>query len=64
MNKHFQTVVGVLILLIKDNQVCLIRRFNTNFADGKYSLPGGHIDGGETIKEAMIREAKKKLELI
>lgn len=29
----------------------------------KWIFPGGHIDGGETIKEAAIREAKEEMNI-
>ncbi len=55
--ERFKMRVAVYLLLIKDNQVLLSRRFNTGWMDGKYSLISGHLDGDETVSEAMIREA-------
>jgi len=49
------------ILLIKDNKVLMQRRFNTGYEDGKYSLPAGHVEKGETFNQAIIRESKEEV---
>ena len=51
----------VLLILRKENQVLLMKRANTGYEDGNYGFPGGHIEKGEHIFSAIIREAKEEL---
>lgn len=58
--KRFEMPVAVHLLLIKDSKILLLRRFNTGYEDGNYSVVAGHTDGDEDVTTAMIREAKEE----
>lgn len=57
---RFKLILSVYLVLIKDGKVLLLRRANTGYEDGKYGLPSGHADGGESGSAATAREAKEE----
>jgi 8-oxo-dGTP diphosphatase len=54
-----QPVVGVGAVIIKDGKIVLIKRGNEP-AKGKWTIPGGLVEIGETLEEAVIRETKEE----
>ena len=59
-NRRFRMLTAVHLFLIQDNKILLLRRFQTGYEDGNYSVVAGHLDGNEEITHAMVREAKEE----
>lgn len=57
LSDRFCCPVAVHLILIKQDQILLLRRYQTGYADGMYSVPAGCLEGNETVTHAMIREA-------
>lgn len=50
-----------LLLVNTDGQALFGRRLNTGFEDGVYHLPAGHLEAGESVIQALVREAKEEV---
>ena len=57
--ERFKCPVGVFLILRKHNKIYLQLRKNCSFS-GMFGAIGGHLDGQETIVNALIREAKEE----
>jgi ADP-ribose pyrophosphatase YjhB (NUDIX family) len=49
-------LVGVGAIIIEDDRVLLVKRGHPPLA-GEWSIPGGVLEVGETLREAAVREA-------
>lgn len=59
--ERFRVHAAVCLVLLQNDQVLLLKRSGTGWGDGCYSLPGGAIDGDESLTQAMIRESKEEV---
>jgi 8-oxo-dGTP diphosphatase len=56
-------LVGVGAVIVQDNRVLLIRRGQPPLL-GEWSLPGGLLECGETLREGVAREAQEETGLV
>ena len=56
---NFRTAIN--LILKKDDNILLMRRYNTGWNDGMYALMGGHVEDGENPLNAVVREADEEL---
>ncbi|MDR0957089.1 MAG: NUDIX domain-containing protein [Candidatus Nomurabacteria bacterium] len=65
MNTDRQLFRAAVYVIFRNdkNEILLIRRFNTGWRDGEYTLPAGHIDPGETAVQTCIHEAREEVGL-
>ena len=54
-----QPVVGVGAVIVHAKKIVLIKRGNEP-SKGKWTIPGGLVELGESVEEAVIREAKEE----
>jgi 8-oxo-dGTP diphosphatase len=59
-SERFKIFIAAYLVLIKDGKILLLKRANTGYQDGNYSLVAGHLDGAETAKQCIIRESKEE----
>ncbi len=64
MRHDCAAIQEVSLVLIRDGTVCLLRRANTGYQDGKYCFPAGHKEPGETPIAAAAREALEETGIV
>lgn len=63
MPDRFSLLAAVHLLVVDNDYVLLSRRQNTGYEDGKWSVPAGHLDGHESVRDAAVREAAEEIGL-
>lgn len=64
MSERFKIHIAAYLVLEKDDQILFHKRKNSGYMDGYYSLVAGHLDGAETAKQAIIREAHEETGIV
>ena len=59
-NGKYKIVPSSYLILIRDRDILLQRRYRTGYEDGNYGFIAGHVEEKETFLEALIREAKEE----
>jgi ADP-ribose pyrophosphatase YjhB (NUDIX family) len=57
---RFAAPLTAHVFLLDGENVLLLRRHNTGYEDGNFSVVAGHLDGGEEVVAAAIREAREE----
>lgn len=59
-----EQVIAVAGVLIKDNHVLMATRPDGKSHAGSWEFPGGKIETGETLNEALIRELSEEIGIV
>jgi 8-oxo-dGTP pyrophosphatase MutT (NUDIX family) len=59
--ENFRIIGAAHVIFERDGKICMLRRVNTGWMDGKYGFPAGHKETGESFLECAIREAKEEV---
>jgi len=57
---RYNLSIAVFVMLLKGDELCMLRRSNTGWMDGCFSLPAGGLEKGETLSTAAARELKEE----
>jgi 8-oxo-dGTP pyrophosphatase MutT (NUDIX family) len=58
--ERYTSVIDVHLLLRRDGKILLLRRAGNTYASGQLCLPSGHVEEGEDVLRAVIRETREE----
>jgi 8-oxo-dGTP diphosphatase len=62
--ERFTSVVDAHVILRRDGRLLLVRRAGKVYASGQLCLPSGHLEQGESIIDAAIRETREEVGIV
>ena len=61
MKQRNKAVPAVYLILKRGTEILLVKRANSGYYDGWYSLPAGHVEYRELPMDALIRECAEEI---
>ncbi|HEU4948213.1 MAG TPA: NUDIX domain-containing protein [Kribbella sp.] len=58
---RFQLVPAAYVALRRGDDVLLLLRANTGYMDGYWAMPAGHVERGESVTRAAVREVREEV---
>jgi 8-oxo-dGTP diphosphatase len=58
---RFQVVPAAYVVLRRGDEVLLLLRANTGYMDGYWAVPAGHVEQGESVLTAALREVQEEV---
>ena len=55
--------IAVAVILNQNNEVCISLRHEDSHQGGLWEFPGGKIEPGESVEQALVREIREELDL-
>lgn len=59
--ERYRSLAAVYAMVMNErDELLLLRRANTGFCDGYYDMPAGHLEEGEMLRHAVVRELEEE----
>ncbi|MER7248757.1 NUDIX domain-containing protein [Kribbella sp. NPDC000426] len=58
---RFRVVPAAYVVVRRGDEVLLLLRANTGYMDGHWAVPAGHVEQGESVIAAAVRELKEEV---
>ena len=58
---RFRVVPAAYVVLRRGDEVLMMLRANTGYMDGYWAVPAGHVERGESVVAAAVREVREEI---